>query len=228
MLLLSNWPAFRRIIALLSSIVILISLRTDLEDLSALKLHGCNMKASRAWSEINGAPFPIPHKSYISYKRISKKAFGNIHLRKQRLIDDLSRIQIRLGSQPSYRLLLQEHALKDELRRSRELWLTFGDGNTSFFHASTIIRRNRNRIVGLGDSNVAWLEGNEVLESHAISFFGELYRNDGSASGVLDLEGFPDLPVELLGNLIQRVEVKRSMGVIKAMKGLKSPGLDGY
>ncbi|KAK7292750.1 hypothetical protein RJT34_15603 [Clitoria ternatea] len=52
-------------------------------------------------------------------------------------------------------------------QRSRIQWLRWGDSNTRFFHASTIQRRARNRILRIQDNNNNWFEGHD----EAFTFF---------------------------------------------------------
>ncbi|KAL8158568.1 hypothetical protein V2J09_000105 [Rumex salicifolius] len=50
-----------------------------------------------------------------------------------------------------------------------------GDHNTSFFNASTIVRRRRDKIMTLRDENEVWIEDPDLLEAHARDFFRGLY-----------------------------------------------------
>jgi hypothetical protein len=56
-------------------------------------------------------------------------------------------------------------------QKSRENWVKFGDKNTSFFHAQTIIRRKRNRIHRLQLPNGLWSSDTSILQEEAQSFF---------------------------------------------------------
>ncbi|KAH0987413.1 hypothetical protein GBA52_014590 [Prunus armeniaca] len=73
-------------------------------------------------------------------------------------------------------------------QRSRILWLNDGDRNTKFFHTSTAIRRNRNRISRiLGDDGTLY-EKQEDVERVFNDYFSKLFAFDGSHTwnGVLD------------------------------------------
>lgn len=48
-------------------------------------------------------------------------------------------------------------------QRSRVKWLNWGDRNSKFFHASTIQRRDKNRIVRLRDEEGVWVEGQQPI-----------------------------------------------------------------
>lgn len=65
-------------------------------------------------------------------------------------------------------------------QRSRVKWLNFGDKNTKFFHASTIQRRNRNKLLRIKDGADNWLEGqNEVINGMS-NFYNALYTPEPS------------------------------------------------
>ncbi|XP_057431386.1 uncharacterized protein LOC130724214 [Lotus japonicus] len=95
----------------------------------------------------------------------NKQIFGNIFKRKRRVESNINYLQHRLESEDSFYLLSQVQRAKEELndilaqeemlwyQKSREKWVKQGDRNTTFFHAQTIIRRKRNRIVGLNLPN---------------------------------------------------------------------------
>ena len=44
----------------------------------------------------------------------------------------------------------------DLFQRSREEWIAYGDINTKFYHASTLVRRKRNRIERLKNNEGEW------------------------------------------------------------------------
>ncbi|KAL8161733.1 hypothetical protein V2J09_013222 [Rumex salicifolius] len=91
--------------------------------------------------------------------------FGNIHKCKAKILEDLDRVQISLEEGVKDALIQRNKELQAEielvlhqeevlwLQKSRENWLRDGDRNTSFFHASTIIRRRRNKIDTLQNAN---------------------------------------------------------------------------
>lgn len=72
------------------------------------------------------------------------------------------------------RAQLQQEWDKEESfwrQKSRIDWLKQGDKNTSFFHASVLQRRSRNRISGLENSNGEWLKGNTAILEEFQRFF---------------------------------------------------------
>lgn len=58
--------------------------------------------------------------------------------------------------------------------RSRIKWLNYGDNNTKFFHASTVQRRDKNKLLKIKNCVGGWLVG-QVVVSNGIIFFVEIY-----------------------------------------------------
>ncbi|CAL1379058.1 unnamed protein product [Linum trigynum] len=76
---------------------------------------------------------------------------------------------------------------------SRNCWLQEGDQNTGFFHANTIKRRNRNKILKLKNSEGIWLEEKLDMDTHVNALYRDLFT---SKEGLFDyslLDGFPQL-----------------------------------
>ncbi|KAF3450020.1 hypothetical protein FNV43_RR06099 [Rhamnella rubrinervis] len=62
-------------------------------------------------------------------------------------------------------------------QKSRETWLAEGDKNSSFFHASTLIRRRRNRIEAIKEG-LEWVTGRKAIAEYFIKEFQNLYRSE--------------------------------------------------
>lgn len=78
--------------------------------------------------------------------------------------------------------ILHNPDLKDHFGaiKSRISWLKWGDRNTKFFHATTIQRRNRNRITLLKDANGEWVKEDQPLKEMTETFFKNLYLSMGA------------------------------------------------
>ncbi|KAJ1414056.1 Endonuclease/exonuclease/phosphatase superfamily [Sesbania bispinosa] len=63
---------------------------------------------------------------------------------------------------------------------SRLKWLQYGEKNSKFFHASTIQRRDRNKLFRLKDSEGNWVEGQQEVEDLVLDHYREVYKSDGS------------------------------------------------
>lgn len=110
----------------------------------------------------------------------NRDTFGNIFRRKKRNILRLEGVQRALGKYVSERLLYLEEKLKEERslillqeellwkQKSRNDWLKEGDGNTKFFHTSTLVRRRRNKIEALQNARGEWIEDKAELKSLAV------------------------------------------------------------
>jgi hypothetical protein len=60
-------------------------------------------------------------------------------------------------------------------KKSRDQWVKFGDKNSSFFHAQTIISRKMNKIHKLQLPNGLWSSDNDILQEEALKYFKNLF-----------------------------------------------------
>ena len=61
-------------------------------------------------------------------------------------------------------------------QKSTKKWVKYGDRNTSFFHAYTIIRSQRNKIHGLFLEEGTWSTMPEKLWEEAVTFVRSLFN----------------------------------------------------
>ncbi|KAJ1399698.1 Ribonuclease H-like superfamily [Sesbania bispinosa] len=61
-------------------------------------------------------------------------------------------------------------------QRSRLKWLKWGDKNTSFFHATTIQRRSRNRLARIKDGQGNWVMGQKKVMEAATDYFKSVQK----------------------------------------------------
>jgi hypothetical protein len=111
------------------------------------------------------------------------EVFGNIFQRKKHIESRLKGIQNYLERVDSVRHSLLEKELQQEYnhilfqeemlwyQKSRDKWVKFGDKNTAFFHAQTIIRRKRNRIHRLQLPCGTWTSDSDTLQEEAQNYF---------------------------------------------------------
>lgn len=104
----------------------------------------------------------------VAVSDFNKTVFGNIHRRKRRVEMRLQGLQQEMDWRNSESLARLEITLQKEYgevlhqeemlwyQKSRENWVHFGDRNTKFFHAQTIVRRKRNKIHGLYVEDGTW------------------------------------------------------------------------
>lgn len=114
-------------------------------------------------------------------------------------------------------------------QRSRLKWLEGSDRNTKFFHASTVQRRNRNRLHRIKDSAGNWIEGQGELCNAILEHFSEVYKTEGTSKIDECLLHVPRLITqEMNDSLLAPVtdsEIKRA---VDGLGALKAPGPDGY
>ncbi|KAL8161927.1 hypothetical protein V2J09_013416 [Rumex salicifolius] len=113
----------------------------------------------------------------------NKRVFGDVHERKNSLMQQMDDLQRRLARAPTDAALLLNRKIQEELdltleqeemvwfQKSRQQWISCGDRNTKFFHMSTVMRRRSNRILSLKVDADRWCVDLVRLENHATQFF---------------------------------------------------------
>lgn len=56
-------------------------------------------------------------------------------------------------------------------------WLKAGDLNTRYFHRRTTMRRQRNMVVKLKDSQGDWVDNEEGISKLIADFYSDLFRS---------------------------------------------------
>ena len=117
----------------------------------------------------------------------NRNHFGNIIVKKRRVMARLDGAQKALAERPTEFLVELEKDLQKELNevlnqeqelwalKSRLNWMVLGDRNTSFFHVSTIVQRRRNRISCLKNSVGEWVQEETQIMSFIREAFVKLY-----------------------------------------------------
>nr|KYP64025.1 Transposon TX1 uncharacterized [Cajanus cajan] len=173
--------------------------------------------------------------------KFNKEVFGNIFTRKKALERRLKGVQLQLERGDSESLSHLEKAIQAELdetclqkeylwfQKSREKWVKFGDRNTSFFHAQTLVRRRRNKIQGLFLPDGSWHTDPEVMKTEAVRFYKELFSVNND-QGFLDMQAGvpPGLGVEAQSALTAPVTKEEVRWAVMSMKSFKAPGTDGF
>lgn len=175
-------------------------------------------------------------------KRWNKEHFGNVFVKKRKIMARLNGLQRAIAAMPSSNLLELEKHLQKELEsildqerdiwalKSRINWMILGDRNTSFYHISTLVRRKRNQITAIKNSVGDWLyEERDVMEYIRKGFedlfsssliYSERYSPIASQwQGTLSEED-----CEALNREVTEEEIK---GALWSMKPFKAPGPDG-
>lgn len=113
-------------------------------------------------------------------------------------------------------------------KKSRENWIRFGNRNTEFFHAQTVVRRRRNKIAGLNIAGT-WCTDEEILKKEALSFFKNLFQAfDHCIPSSLKLNLIPQISPELYNSLLHPVSFDEVKEALFSMNSHKAPGADGF
>ena len=113
-------------------------------------------------------------------------------------------------------------------QRSRVLWLSKGDNNTTFFHSKATKRFRKNLIRGIRDGDGTWLTGQEEIGHVLKSYYKDLFSTSNPNLDVASLEKIPcmltdEMNVELVKEFTD-LEVKEALNQMAPLKAL---GLDG-
>ncbi|KAL0005366.1 hypothetical protein SO802_012927 [Lithocarpus litseifolius] len=177
-----------------------------------------------------------------SARRWNKEVFGNLFGRRKRIEARLKGVQKALAERPSESLLELDRTLRLEHGEVKELinefwamksrlnWLVSGERNTTFFHASVLNRRRRNRITRLSD-NV----GNLIVDEREVAeyirrWYVNMYTTEMGESQRRSWD-IPNWQVKLseeegqvLASPVTDQEIKDGLW---ALKSFKAPGPDG-
>ncbi|RYR51488.1 hypothetical protein Ahy_A06g026507 isoform A [Arachis hypogaea] len=113
-------------------------------------------------------------------------------------------------------------------QRARVKWLRLGDKNTSFFHATTIQRRDRNSIQKLKDASGQWLNSKEEIMEHIVNHFMNLFTSTRRQNFDSTIRKIPKRVTEEMNNeLLMEVSDEEVKKAVFSMGSLKAPGPDG-
>ena len=111
-------------------------------------------------------------------------------LGKEGCLLDWGGVQKAIACHPSEGLLRLEKALIEEhaliMLQEKEFWTlksrlnatTFGNQNTSYFHITTMVRRQRKKIRGLIDGTGEWIYDEDKVKEHIQSKFSKFYTSE--------------------------------------------------
>ena len=172
----------------------------------------------------------------------NKEIFGNVFLRKKKILNRLLGIQKALAHRPSSFLIdLQEQVteeynqiliLEEEMwaMKSRTNWIIYGERNTSFFHQSTLARRSRNRITSIQDDIGNWVHNLDGVKEVILAYFTKLYQSKQSCWPLVhpwSSDWCACLNEEEANSLMPIPSNEEIWGALKSMKPYKAPGVDG-
>ncbi|KAG7567714.1 Ribonuclease H domain [Arabidopsis thaliana x Arabidopsis arenosa] len=178
----------------------------------------------------------------VRLKKWNKEVFGDIHVRKEKLVAEIKEVQDLLDVLQSDELLAKEEQLLKSFdtvleqeetlwyQKSREKFIELGDRNTTFFHTSTIIRRRRNRVEALKDGDNRWVTDKVELETMALDYYKRLYSlvDVSVVREMLPTGGFPQMTSAEKNELIKPFTPEEVVCAVKGMGRFKAPGPDGF
>ena len=106
-----------------------------------------------------------------------------------------------------------------------------GDKNTAFFHVTTMIRRQRNKIRSIKNSIGEWITNMEVVKNHTLDGFSRLFTTELKFStSTSDVSCFSHsfLSKEEKTNLCTKVTDEEIKTSLWAHKPFKAPGVDDF
>lgn len=149
-------------------------------------------------------------------------------------------MHLQLDHSPSSDLIRFERDLQGEyssilreeeslwFQKSRDNWIKFGNKNTKFYHAQSVIHRRCNMVSSLQISGV-WCDEEIVLKREASSFFKRLFQSsDSCVPNSLQLAGIPQICPELHALLLQPVANRDVRDALFSMDPYKAPGPYGF
>lgn len=114
-------------------------------------------------------------------------------------------------------------------QRSRILWLTLGEKNTSYFHAVAKGRQSRNRLTLLENSQGETLYEEELIGGEIAKFFNLLFTTTNAEASATVLEAISPLVTPSMNELLvcppMPSEIKKALFSIHPDK---DPGPDGF
>ncbi|KAF7814503.1 reverse transcriptase [Senna tora] len=199
----------------------------------------------KSWYPLDGFSDAMPVPVLANLKRCSRELdlwSSKTFLNNKKLIDKL----VREFQKCKEGLLTVEKALRaDEIlkelkevwereekywwQRSRIKWLDFGDKNTKFFHSSTIMRRNFNKVLRLKGDNDVWLDEEPVIAAKVKSYFDDIFASSGPRD-FEDVLSFVSPSISDLDNfeLCKPVSAQEIKDAAFQLGGSKAPGPDGF
>ncbi|XP_074314404.1 uncharacterized protein LOC141649619 [Silene latifolia] len=140
----------------------------------------------------------------------NEEVFENIFRQKRELLARIEGCQKALSLRRNSYLIKHEAQLRkklDEVLESEELlwyqksrvdFIKDGDRNTSYFQVSTLVRRWRNRINSLKDSDGNWVLDSNEVNKMVVDFYKNLYIDDSANEDDVDIpyDLFPEFSNE--------------------------------
>lgn len=171
----------------------------------------------------------------------NKEVFGQLFWRKKKILARIGGIQKACDRFSNHFLINVEAELIQEYeqllnqenlfwrQKSRDKWIQEGDRNTKFFHLTTLVRRRRNKIEGLFDSNGNWFSDAQSMKNIAVDFFANLFSAQDLVNCRFSISrSFPEIEQCFLDDISQPVSLMDVKNSLFSIGGLKASGFDGF
>lgn len=113
-----------------------------------------------------------------------------------------------------YNLMLAQEELL-WYQKSRAKWIKYGDRNTSYFHATTIIKRRKNRITALKANDGTWCFEMDALKKRVLYFYQQLYTCDSNchvpANTAISYPRLTNAGIASLAHPVTNMEVREAV-----------------
>ncbi|KAL4278261.1 hypothetical protein GQ457_03G017040 [Hibiscus cannabinus] len=164
-------------------------------------------------------------KRATEWERIPRLKSEINHLSSRHLSPQCLEVLLAAKGELSHLLKVQEDYWA---QRSRVLWLSAGDQNTSFFHSKASARKKKNVIMGLYDCNGYWQTStNEVLRV-ASDYFVSLFSANPPVDAPAFLEHItPSITADMNSGLLASFTAEEVIAAFRDINPRKSPGIDG-
>ncbi|XP_024156202.1 uncharacterized protein LOC112164205 [Rosa chinensis] len=196
---------------------------------------------SSTWNALSG---DLPSKINALCAALSqwnKEVFGHLFQRKRKLLARIGGIQkARDRYENPFLINLETDLIKEyeDIRdqenlfwrqKCRDKWLQEGNRNTRFFRLTALVRRRKNKIEGLFNSNDFWCTNSEGMKNISVDFFTDLFsKQDPKDNRFVILGLFPTIDQTCLGSISRPVSLLEVKDALFAIGGLKAPGYDGF
>lgn len=167
--------------------------------------------------------------------------FGNLAQRWKALLARLEGVQKAIERRGNPCLYNLENKLSEEysitlrqgelywLQKARSKWLSLGDRNTSYFHASTVIRRKRNSVGALQGEDGQWMFDQMSLRAISVQHYISLFKEEEGPMGRYPIaEHFAVMPEEFAKHSMLEVQADDVKKAIFKMGPYKAPGPNGF
>lgn len=161
---------------------------------------------SKAWFSSTGpfSYYSLQHKlsaTRVALRSWNKRHFGFIKGKIRKLLFEIDSIQHMLPSANNraklvLRINLDEQYQREQIlwrQKSRDSWLIQKELNTKFFYTLTIIRRKRNSISSIKNSDHLWVSSRMDIENLFVLFCKDMFNSSSPSVSLIWKISYPKL-----------------------------------